>query len=60
MTNIARIIIKEKNPGFDLIFSFEPKTLHDVMPKLEISFLSLESPKFSYTLLYLIINHLLI
>ena len=39
MTNIARIIINEKNPAFDLIFSFAPKTLQEVMAKFEISFL---------------------
>lgn len=46
MTNIARIIINEKNPAFDLIFSFDPKTLQEVMAKFEISFLV--SKKFDY------------
>jgi len=57
MISIAKIIIKEKNPGFDLIFSFELKTLQDVIPKFEISFLSPESLKFSYILLFLILIH---
>ena len=52
MTNIARIIINEKNPAFDLIFSFDPKTLQEVMAKFEISFL-FESSNFSYTLILL-------
>ena len=39
MTNIARIRIKEKKPGFDLIFSSELKTSQDVIPKFEISIL---------------------
>ena len=32
------MIIKDKNPGFDLIFSVELKESHDNIPKFEISF----------------------
>ena len=33
------IINNEKNPAFDSIFSFDDKTLQEVIPKFDISFL---------------------
>ena len=50
--NIAIIINNKKNAVFDIIFSLDPNTLHEVTFKFEIPFLLLVSSKFSYNLLY--------
>ena len=37
--NIARITNNKKNPVLDFMFSFEDKTLHEVIPKFETNIL---------------------
>ena len=55
---IARIINNKKNPAFDLIFSVEPKTLQEVTPKFETSFLFSESQRIGFSFIYYIFNYL--